>query len=179
MIPLFLQAGHGLGRHKDTILYPDLVALNQLSFVASIVAFIGGLGLLKIAIGLELMKFKSNSWKWYSIILWSLIGKTNSVNAVTLHDSTLHYVSNYSYHIFRTSIYLLIHLHGLDDIFPNVQADGTLLGPRTPRDLLLNQPVCETWTHQHRYVPRIHPFDLLQIPKKSRIEVNWLIFGRI
>ncbi|KAH8892711.1 hypothetical protein GQ53DRAFT_118711 [Thozetella sp. PMI_491] len=75
MIPLFIQASHGLGHHQDTISEPDLLIFNQLSFVQSIVPLIGGIALLKIAIALEILKLlKSTAWKWYTIILWSLIG---------------------------------------------------------------------------------------------------------
>jgi hypothetical protein len=75
MVPLFLQMRHGLGHHIDTIGPDDMIAFNKLSFVESVVALMAGIGLLKIAIALDLMKLKSNSWVWYTIILWFLISE--------------------------------------------------------------------------------------------------------
>ncbi len=75
MIPLFLQGRYGLGHHADTIASNDMVAFNKLSFVQSIVALMAGVGLLKIAIALDLMKLRSKEWVWYTVILWFLIGE--------------------------------------------------------------------------------------------------------
>jgi hypothetical protein len=76
MIPLFLQGRCcGLGHHIYTIAPDDLITFNKLSFAQSVVALMTGIGLLKIAIALELMKLKSKEWRWYTIILWFLIGE--------------------------------------------------------------------------------------------------------
>ena len=88
MLILFLQAAHGLGHHADTVSFPDLVVFAEMSFVQSVVALVTGLGLLKIAIALELLKFKSSAWNWYTGILWGLIGNlTCSTPSSLLYSS--------------------------------------------------------------------------------------------
>ncbi len=74
MIPLFLQAQHGLGHHAETISSEERMKFNQLNGIESMIPLMSGIGFLKIAIALELLKLKSASWRWYTIALWCLIG---------------------------------------------------------------------------------------------------------
>ncbi|KAI6753957.1 hypothetical protein HG530_013133 [Fusarium avenaceum] len=73
-IILFLQIPYGLGKHADTIERTDYAIFNKYSFIHTVVPLLGGIGLLKIAIALELMKYNGNSWRWYNITLKCLIG---------------------------------------------------------------------------------------------------------
>ncbi|KAH7242680.1 hypothetical protein BKA59DRAFT_530465 [Fusarium tricinctum] len=73
-IILFLQIPYGLGKHADTIERTDYAIFNKYSFIHTVVPLLGGMGLLKIAIALELIKYNGNSWRWYNITLKCLIG---------------------------------------------------------------------------------------------------------
>ncbi|KAF5675192.1 integral membrane protein [Fusarium heterosporum] len=64
---------YGLGKHEDTIERPDLTTFNKYGFIHTIVPLLGGIGLLKISVALELIKYNGNSWRWYNITLWCLI----------------------------------------------------------------------------------------------------------
>ncbi|KAL7755370.1 hypothetical protein ACKLNR_015127 [Fusarium oxysporum f. sp. zingiberi] len=72
-IILFMQIPYGLGKHTDTIQRPDYATFGKYSFIHTVVSLLGGIGLLKIAIALELIKYNGNSWRWYNITLWCLI----------------------------------------------------------------------------------------------------------
>lgn len=74
-IILFMQIPYGLGKHADTIERPDYATFGKYSFIHTVVSLLGGIGLLKIAIALELIKYNVNSWRWYNITLWCLIGQ--------------------------------------------------------------------------------------------------------
>lgn len=84
-----MQIPYGLGRHSDTVPTRDKVAFTQLSFVQSIVPLIGGIGFLKIAIALELMKLKGIAMAWYHAILWSLIGKLLPYSSLCVCSATI------------------------------------------------------------------------------------------
>ncbi|KAL4724536.1 hypothetical protein ACLX1H_007977 [Fusarium chlamydosporum] len=71
---LFLQIPHGLGKHADTIERADFTKFSKYSFIITVVPLLGGIGLLKIAIALELIKYNGNSWRWYKITLRCMIG---------------------------------------------------------------------------------------------------------
>jgi hypothetical protein len=73
-IILYLQIPHGLGKHADTIERADFTEFSRYSFIITVVPLLGGIGLLKIAIALELIKYNGNSWKWYKITLQCMIG---------------------------------------------------------------------------------------------------------
>jgi hypothetical protein len=83
-IILFLQIPYGLGKHADTIERTDYAIFNKYSFIHTVVPLLGGMGLLKIAIALELIKYNGNSWRWYNITLKCLIGQLFSL---TFHYS--------------------------------------------------------------------------------------------
>ncbi|VUC28413.1 unnamed protein product [Clonostachys rosea] len=72
-VTLYMQVPYGLGRHKDTIDPSLLIEFNKFSFIQSIVPLMGGIGFLKIAIALELMKLRGNALAWYNYVLWGLI----------------------------------------------------------------------------------------------------------
>ncbi|KAL6918487.1 hypothetical protein FSST1_009982 [Fusarium sambucinum] len=72
-IVLFLMIPHGLGKHADTIERADFTDFSRYSFIITVVPLLGGIGLLKIAIALELIKYNGNSWKWYKITLYCMI----------------------------------------------------------------------------------------------------------
>ncbi|KAF5001228.1 hypothetical protein FGRMN_1171 [Fusarium graminum] len=72
-IVLFMQIPYGLGKHTDTIERPDLTTFNKYSFIHTTVPLLGGIGLLKVAVALELIKYNGNAWRWYNITLWCLI----------------------------------------------------------------------------------------------------------
>ncbi|WXC61775.1 hypothetical protein SNK03_007648 [Fusarium graminearum] len=72
-IILYLQIPHGLGKHADTIERADFTKFSRYSFILTVVPLLGGIGLLKIAIALELIKYNGNSWKWYKITLRCMI----------------------------------------------------------------------------------------------------------
>ncbi|KAJ4087137.1 hypothetical protein NW760_013784 [Fusarium oxysporum] len=74
-IILFMQISYGLGKHADTIERPDYATFGKYSFIHTVVSLLGGIGLLKIAIALELIKYNGNSGRWYNITLWCLIGQ--------------------------------------------------------------------------------------------------------
>ncbi|RGP66588.1 integral membrane [Fusarium longipes] len=73
-IILILQIPHGLGKHADTIERADFTIFSKYSFIITVVPLLGGIGLLKISIALELIKYNGNSWQWYRISLWCMIG---------------------------------------------------------------------------------------------------------
>ncbi|KAG8353869.1 hypothetical protein FVEN_g8129 [Fusarium venenatum] len=72
-IILFLMIPHGLGKHADTIERADFTEFSRYSFMITTIPLLGGMGLLKIAIALELIKYNGNSWKWYKITLQCMI----------------------------------------------------------------------------------------------------------
>lgn len=74
-IILFMQVPYGLGKHADTVPRPDLVEFSKFSFIHTVVPLLGGMGFLKVAIALELMKYNGRLWRWYNITLWCLIGR--------------------------------------------------------------------------------------------------------
>ncbi|KAF0637825.1 hypothetical protein NXS19_004572 [Fusarium pseudograminearum] len=72
-IILYLQIPHGLGKHADTIERADFTKFSRYSFIVTVVPLLGGIGFLKMAIALELIKYNGNSWKWYRITLQCMI----------------------------------------------------------------------------------------------------------
>ncbi|KAG5786908.1 hypothetical protein H9Q69_014019 [Fusarium xylarioides] len=72
-IILCMQIPYGLGKHADTIEPSDYATFGKYSFIHTVISLLGGIGLLKIAIALELIKYNGNSWRWYNIALWCLI----------------------------------------------------------------------------------------------------------
>ena len=73
-IVLFLQVPYGLGRHVDTVPRSDIVIFGKYSFIHTVASLLCGIGFLKLAIALELMKYNGRLWRWYNIALWCLIG---------------------------------------------------------------------------------------------------------
>ncbi|KAK1976399.1 hypothetical protein LZ30DRAFT_805882 [Colletotrichum cereale] len=67
-----VQSFHGLGKHTLTILEKDMVIMRKSSFFQSIISSIAGLALLKVSIGLSLLRLSRSAW--YSRVLWALIG---------------------------------------------------------------------------------------------------------
>ncbi|KAJ0147136.1 hypothetical protein CTA2_838, partial [Colletotrichum tanaceti] len=66
-----VQAFYGLGKHTLTILEEDMVVMRRSSFFQSIISSIAGLALLKVSIGLSLLRLSRSAW--YSRSLWALI----------------------------------------------------------------------------------------------------------
>ncbi|KAK1963320.1 hypothetical protein LY78DRAFT_614479 [Colletotrichum sublineola] len=66
-----VQAFHGLGKHTLTIIEEDMVIMRKSSFFQSIISSIAGLALLKVSIGLSLLRLSRSVW--YSRALWALI----------------------------------------------------------------------------------------------------------
>ncbi|OLN85063.1 hypothetical protein CCHL11_10248 [Colletotrichum chlorophyti] len=66
-----VQAFHGLGKHTITIPEDDMVIMRKSSFFQSIISSIAGLALLKVSIGLSLLRLSRSTW--YSRSLWALI----------------------------------------------------------------------------------------------------------
>ncbi|KAF9879167.1 integral membrane protein [Colletotrichum karsti] len=64
-------AFHGLGKHTLTIPEDDMVIMRKSSFFQSIISSIAGLALLKVSIGLSLLRLSRSVW--YSRSLWALI----------------------------------------------------------------------------------------------------------
>jgi predicted cobalt transporter CbtA len=84
-----LQVPYGLGRHTDTIDRSLLIEFNKFSFIQSIVPLMGGIGFLKIAIALELMKLRGNALAWYNHVLWGLIGELQIRSSIFLGHLSL------------------------------------------------------------------------------------------
>ncbi|KAK4237183.1 hypothetical protein C8A03DRAFT_34874 [Achaetomium macrosporum] len=70
-VPLLIMSFHGLGKHDITVQLDDLIIFNQANFWLSIFALLIGLGLVKVAIGLNLLRLSTN--KWYKWSLWATI----------------------------------------------------------------------------------------------------------
>ncbi|KZL85174.1 integral membrane protein, partial [Colletotrichum incanum] len=66
-----VQSFYGLGRHTLTIPEDDMVIMRKSSFFQSIISSIAGLALLKVSIGLSLLRLSRSVW--YSRSLWALI----------------------------------------------------------------------------------------------------------
>ncbi|KAL0939171.1 uncharacterized protein CTRU02_205781 [Colletotrichum truncatum] len=66
-----VQAFHGLGRHTIVIPEDDMIIMRKSSFFQSIISSIAGLALLKVSIGLFLLRLSRSTW--YSRCLWGLI----------------------------------------------------------------------------------------------------------
>ncbi|KAL2163203.1 hypothetical protein VTH06DRAFT_5259 [Thermothelomyces fergusii] len=65
------QAGHGLGKHTDTISKEDMVLFSHAGFWQSIISANWALGFLKISIGFNLLRLSPNAW--YRRCLWATI----------------------------------------------------------------------------------------------------------
>ncbi|KAE9573391.1 hypothetical protein CGCSCA5_v004381 [Colletotrichum siamense] len=66
-----VQSFHGLGKHTITIAAEDMLIMRKSSFFQSIISSIAGLALLKVSIGLSLLRLSRSVW--YSRSLWALI----------------------------------------------------------------------------------------------------------
>ncbi|KAK6226869.1 hypothetical protein QIS74_00424 [Colletotrichum tabaci] len=66
-----VQAFYGLGKHTLIIPEEDMVVMRRSSFFQSIISSIAGLALLKVSIGLSLLRLSRSTW--YSRSLWALI----------------------------------------------------------------------------------------------------------
>ncbi|TEA18667.1 Satratoxin biosynthesis SC1 cluster protein 4 [Colletotrichum sidae] len=66
-----VQSFHGLGRHTLVIPEASMVVMRRSSFFQSIISSIAGLALLKVSIGLSLLRLSRSVW--YSRSLWALI----------------------------------------------------------------------------------------------------------
>ncbi len=95
---------HGLGKHSITIAPADTLILYQANFWLSIFAMLIGLGLVKISIGLNLLRLSTN--KWYKWSLWATIGMFWVQHACQVLITNRH------------SLCCLLHIHGLHDLFP-------------------------------------------------------------
>jgi hypothetical protein len=62
---------HGLGKHDITVQADDLLIFSQANFWLSIFALLIGLGLVKLSIGLNLLRLSTN--KWYKWSVWATI----------------------------------------------------------------------------------------------------------
>ncbi|KAL2168161.1 hypothetical protein VTG60DRAFT_329 [Thermothelomyces hinnuleus] len=65
------QAGHGLGKHEETISPEDKVLFTHAGFWQSIISATWALGFLKISIGFNLLRLSSGVW--YCRCLWATI----------------------------------------------------------------------------------------------------------
>ncbi|KAJ0313826.1 hypothetical protein COL516b_000771 [Colletotrichum fioriniae] len=66
-----VQSFYGLGKHTLTIPAENMVIMRKSSFFQSIISSIAGLALLKVSIGLSLLRLSNGIW--YSRSLWALI----------------------------------------------------------------------------------------------------------
>jgi hypothetical protein len=67
------QSFHGLGRHSEYISFEDRLKLGQAKFWQVIISSAVGMALLKISIGLNLLRLSPS--RWYVWCLWISIGK--------------------------------------------------------------------------------------------------------
>ncbi|KAK4243124.1 hypothetical protein C7999DRAFT_18479 [Corynascus novoguineensis] len=65
------QAGHGLGKHQETISKEDMLVFQHAGFWQSIISATWALGFLKISIGFNLLRLSSGGW--YRWCLWATI----------------------------------------------------------------------------------------------------------
>ncbi|KAL2151051.1 hypothetical protein VTH82DRAFT_6149 [Thermothelomyces myriococcoides] len=65
------QAGHGLGKHEDTISPEDKILFAHAGFWQSVISANWALGFLKISIGFNLLRLSSGTW--YRRCLWATI----------------------------------------------------------------------------------------------------------
>ncbi|KAK4117814.1 hypothetical protein N656DRAFT_62873 [Canariomyces notabilis] len=62
---LLAMAFHGLGKHDITVQGADLLIFDQANFWLTILALLVGLGLVKVSIGLNLLRLSTSKWyKW-------------------------------------------------------------------------------------------------------------------
>lgn len=73
MVTYIIAAQHGLGRHRQIIPKEDYKTYLKMTFIQALVSTIGGLGFLKISIGLSLIRLSQQ--KWYTRVVWGFIGK--------------------------------------------------------------------------------------------------------
>jgi len=80
-IPVLVLAGHGLGRHQSTLTHAEVVRLNLLTFVNTILARTTGINLVKISIALSLCRLIQTQLFRYTIwamiiflVLWTVVG---------------------------------------------------------------------------------------------------------
>ncbi|KAL0781262.1 hypothetical protein CaCOL14_002597 [Colletotrichum acutatum] len=66
-----VQSFYGLGKHTLTIPAENIVIMRKSSFFQSIISSIAGLALLKVSIGLSLLRLSNGIW--YSRSIWALI----------------------------------------------------------------------------------------------------------
>lgn len=71
---LFVYQGvHGLGRHINFISEQDQSKISDASFWQVIISSSLGMALLKISVALNLLRLSVS--RWYTLCLWSSIGK--------------------------------------------------------------------------------------------------------
>lgn len=115
LIMFIIQGTYGLGRHTDVLSGGEMAKINELTFWMSIISSAAGIALLKISIGLNLLRLSSERWYIWSI--WASIGAWKPSHQLTkgLTD-------------WPSSVCVGVQLHGHDDLFPTLQAHGSSLG---------------------------------------------------
>lgn len=84
MAQIYAGYNGALGRHKDVAMATDPYLMEvylMMSFVQGICVTVTANCLLKLSIGMSLLRLNSN--KWYKRVVWGLIGR-------------FHYVSSYA-----------------------------------------------------------------------------------
>lgn len=132
------QSFHGLGRHFEYISFEDRIKLGQANFWQVIISSAVGMALLKISIGLNLLRLSPS--RWYVWCLWISIGKQfkSIPPAKRPVDNMVH------------SVCFRIQLHGRHDVFPPLQTHAGALGLyHQGRQMLFSRPLHHIRPHQH------------------------------
>lgn len=67
------MTNYGLGRHEKTLTTYDVMMFNKVSWIQNVVAFTLSIGLLKISIGLNLLRIGGGTSTWYHWCNWIVI----------------------------------------------------------------------------------------------------------
>lgn len=72
MVCFLVQIQYGLGKHMSKTEPEDWVNFNRISFVQTIIADIGAIGVAKLSLALSLLRLAQN--RWFRRALWGLTG---------------------------------------------------------------------------------------------------------
>lgn len=70
---MLIVARHGLGRHGEVVSSYDLMIFNKMCWVQNVLAFTLSIGLLKISIGLSLLRIGAGTSAWFRWCNWIVI----------------------------------------------------------------------------------------------------------
>lgn len=89
MICFAIQARYGLGKHREFISDDDHRTFSKIGFLQGLISDTGAIALLKISIALSLLRLSADGKRWYSILLWGLIGTPTPLLLTTYRGSSL------------------------------------------------------------------------------------------